>query len=101
MRVRISKSTRTGKKLMAALENGPTVHFGAKGYQDYTQHADKERKASYLARHEARETWTLQGVETAGFWARWLLWNKTSIAQSIADINRRFSSLSVRQGTQA
>ena len=96
MRVTISKSTRTGKKLMAALEDGPTVHFGAKGYQDYTQHGDKERKASYLARHEARETWTLQGVETAGFWARWLLWNKPSIAQSIADINRRFSSLTVR-----
>ena len=86
---------------MAALTDGPTVHFGATGYQDYTQNKDKKRRESYWARHEARETWTLQGVETAGFWARWLLWNKTSIAQSIADINRRFSSLFLRQGTQA
>ena len=81
---------------MAAIENGPTVHFGATGYQDFTQHGDEERKASYLARHKAREDWTLAGAQTAGFYARWLLWNKTSLAASIADLNRRFPSLSVR-----
>ena len=81
---------------MAAVENGPTVHFGVTGYQDFTQHGDEERKASYLARHKAREDWTLEGAQTAGFYARWLLWNKTSLAASIADLNRRFTSLSVR-----
>ena len=86
---------------MAAIEDGPTVHFGATGYQDFARHGDEKRKASYLARHEARETWTLQGVETAGFYARWLLWNKPSLSASIADVNKRFSSLTVRQGTQA
>ena len=95
MRVKISKSTRAGKKWMAAIEDGPTVHFGATGYQDFTQHGDEERKASYLARHKAREDWTLQGVESAGFWARWVLWNKPSLAESIADVNRRFKSLHV------
>ena len=80
---------------MAAIVDGPTVHFGATGYQDFTQHGDEERKASYLARHKAREDWTLQGVESAGFWARYVLWNKPSLAQSIADINRRFKSLNV------
>ena len=96
MRVKISRSIRAGKKYMAAIEDGPTVHFGATGFQDFTQHGDEKRKASYLARHKKNEDWTLQGVESAGFWARWLLWNKPSIAQSIADINRRFSSLNVR-----
>ena len=81
---------------MAAIKNGPTVHFGATGYQDFTQHGDEERKASYLARHKAREDWTLAGAQTAGFYARWLLWNKTSLAASIADLNRRFPSLSLR-----
>ena len=81
---------------MAAIHDGPTIHFGATGYQDFTQHGDETRKASYLARHKAREDWTLQGVESAGFWARYVLWNKPSLAQSIADINRRFPSLSVR-----
>ena len=86
---------------MAAIQDGPTVHFGATGYQDYTQHRSEERekhKAAYLSRHEARETWTMKGVESAGFWARWMLWNKPSIAQSIADINRRFSSSYARHG---
>ena len=57
---------------MAALENGPTVHFGATGYQDFTSHGDEDRKAAYLLRHESRENWTLKGVDSAGFWARWL-----------------------------
>ena len=83
---------------MAAIHDGPTVHFGATGYQDFTQHGDETRKASYLARHKAREDWTLAGAETAGFYARWLLWNRPSLAQSIADINRRFSSISVHHG---
>ena len=80
---------------MAAVENGATVHFGAQGYQDYTQHGDKERRASYLARHRANETWTLEGVRSAGFWARWLLWNRAGLHASAADIRRRFPSLSV------
>ena len=95
MKVTISKSSRATKKYMAELSGGPTVHFGATGYQDFTQHGDEERKASYLARHKARENWTLQGVESAGFWARWILWNKPSLAESIAHINRRFKSLNV------
>ena len=80
---------------MAVVENGPTVHFGAQRYEDFTQHRDEERKASYLARHRANETWTLAGVRSAGFWARWLLWNKRTLRASAADIRRRFPSLSV------
>ena len=80
---------------MAAIEDGPTVHFGSVPYESFIDHKDETRKASYLARHRTREDWTLQGVESAGFWARWVLWNKPSLAQSIADINRRFKSLNV------
>ena len=80
---------------MAAIENGPTVHFGATGYKYFTQHGDEERKAAYLLRHESREDWTLRGVESAGYWSRWMLWNKHSLKASAADIKRRFASLSV------
>ena len=72
-----------------------TIHFGATGYEDFTTSNDQKRKASYLARHKANEEWTLAGVDTAGFWARWLLWNKPSITASIRDINQRFTSLNV------
>ena len=72
-----------------------TLHFGALGYQDFTTSRDEKRKTSYLARHKTSEDWTLAGVDTAGFWARWILWNKPSITASISDINQRFKSLSV------
>ena len=75
--------------------NNRTIHFGATGYEDFTSSKDEKRKASYLARHKANEDWTLAGVDTAGFWARWLLWNEPTITASIRDINQRFNSLSV------
>ena len=59
--------------------NDRTVHVGATGYEDFTTSKDEKRNASYLARHKTSEDWTLGGVDTAGFWARWLLWNKPSI----------------------
>ena len=94
MQITIQKSSRAGKKYMAKVGE-KTVHFGATGYQDFTTSKDEKRKASYLARHKSTENWTLSGVDTAGFWARWLLWNKSSITASIRDINQRFTSLSV------
>ena len=94
MQVSIEKSSRAGKKWMATM-NDKTVHFGARGYEDFTTHGDEKRKAAYLARHRTTENWTLGGVETAGFWARWLLWNQASLSASIADVNKRFKSLSV------
>ncbi len=67
-----------------------TVHFGAKGYSDYTIHRDAERMERYTVRHRARENWTRSGIYTAGFWAKWLLWNKPSLTASIHDTARRF-----------
>ena len=94
MQITVQKSTRAGKKYMARVGD-KTVHFGATGYQDFTTHGDEKRKASYLARHKTSENWTLDGVDTAGFWARWLLWNKATITASIRDINQRFTTLNV------
>ena len=94
MQVVILKSSRAGKKWMAKVGD-KTVHFGARGYEDFTTHGDEKRKAAYLARHRTTEDWTLGGVETAGFWARWVLWNESSMNASIRDINRRFKTLNV------
>ena len=94
MQITIQRSSRAGKKYMARVGD-KTVHFGATGYQDFTTSKDEKRKASYLARHRANEDWTMGGVDTAGFWARWLLWNKATITASIRDINQRFTTLNV------
>lgn len=55
MRVYLSRSKRDDKKYTALVHHGngstSNVHFGAKGYSDYTKHKDPKRKASYVARH--------------------------------------------------
>jgi hypothetical protein len=74
--------TNTGKK----------VYFGALGYEDYTIHNDPIRKARYIARHKNNENWTKRGINMAGFWSRWLLWNKPTLKASYNDIKSRFLS---------
>lgn len=67
------------------------VHFGAKGYQDFTLTNNEDHKKSYIARHSVTENWTASGILTAGFWSRWLLWNKKTIKTSLQDIKKRFN----------
>jgi hypothetical protein len=63
--------------------DGHTVHFGRKGYSDYTIHKDRARMLRYLGRHIKRENWTKAGRATAGFWSRWLLWSEPNLRQAI------------------
>jgi len=64
------------------------VKFGGFGYEDYTQHNNRNRKKLYLARHEAREDWN--NPITPGALSRWLLWNKPTLKSSILDFKKRF-----------
>lgn len=86
----IYKSSRKDKKLMVITPTNKKIHFGASNYEDYTTHKDKDRRNSYLLRHVKNEIWTIKGINTAGFWARWILWNKKSIKQSIKDTEDKF-----------
>jgi hypothetical protein len=69
------------------------VHFGAAGYEDFTMHKDEARKKNYIQRHKPNQDWTRSGVDTAGFYARWLLWNKPSLQESLRDMNNRFKNV--------
>jgi hypothetical protein len=98
--IKLVKSNRTGKKWMVIIDDTKKVHFGATGYSDYTKHKDAERKQRYVQRHGSsnasattsrKEKWTKDGIDTAGFWSRWLLWNKPTLEESIRDIEKRFS----------
>lgn len=66
-----------------------TTQFGAKGYSDFTQHNDKERKKNYLLRHQKNEDW--DEFTTAGSLSRWILWDKKNIRDSIDGYIRRFN----------
>ena len=72
-------------------KSGKKIKFGALGYSDFTQHKDEARKQRYINRHKKNETWTKSGIDTRGFWSKWLLWNLPSIKESYADIKRRFN----------
>ena len=87
MVITISKSNNKNKKFMVEI-NGKLIHFGQAGASDYTIHHDDERKQRYLKRHMKNEKW--DDPTTAGFWSKNLLWSKKTIAESIADINKRF-----------
>ena len=97
MKAEVSKSTRQGKKHMAKVQSKDgtkTVHFGATGYKDFTQHKSEDRKANYLARHKANEDWT--DPKTAGFWARHLLWNRPSLQASARELRSKGLQVSIR-----
>jgi hypothetical protein len=88
--VELIKATDGKHKWVAVFDDGTRVPFGAKGYEDYTQHGDKLRRANYLARHRTSETWT--NPKTAGALSRWILWgDSTSLSANLSDFRRRFS----------
>lgn len=92
---RIEKSSQPSKKFQVTIYNPKTertrtVHFGAVGYSDYTIHKDYDRMQRYTIRHQKREDWTKRGVYSAGFWSKWILWNKPSLLGSIRDTAQRF-----------
>lgn len=92
MRFELFRSNQTGKKYKAVFTDGTkhkTIHFGASGYEDLTQHKDLERKKKYLQRHRSNESWN--NPQTAGSLSRWILWDTTSLQTNIANFKRRFN----------
>ena len=67
------------------------VRYGRRGYEDYTMHHDEKRKQQYIIRHQKRENWNDPNL--AGYWSRWLLWNKPTINPSYKDITNHLKNL--------
>lgn len=94
----LQKSSLKNKKWMVINPQGKRTHFGADGYSDYTKHHDIDRMHRYVKRHggsssgltSSKENWRKSGIDTAGFWSRWILWNKPSLEASIRDTRQRF-----------
>ncbi len=88
--LRLTRSPNYHKKFRVSSPNGWHVDFGASGYSDYTIHKDPKRKDRYLTRHRKHENWGASGIKTAGFWSRWLLWEKPSLNGARAFIEKKF-----------
>lgn len=65
-----------------------SVSFGDVNYLDYTQHGDKVRQQSYIARHKTTEKW--EEPMTAGACSRWILWSRPTLTEAYKYYRQRF-----------
>lgn len=91
----VRPSPRSDKKLVARFDDGTTVHFGARGYGDFTRYwkrdpaLAREKRRQYIARHRATENW---GDPTRpGTLARYVLWEKPTVLEAVRAYRRRFA----------
>ena len=96
MKSHLIKSPNPEKKWRAIFtdNDGKETHtdFGAKGYEDYTQHHDKLRRANYLSRHRSREKWN--DPQSAGALSKWILWgDSTSLQTNVRSFKQRFGMM--------
>ncbi len=80
------KSDKPDKKFYIITSNNKRVYFGSALHSDYTIHKDDERKLRYIKRHQDRENWSKSGIDTAGFFSRWLLWEEPNIKDAYKKI---------------
>jgi len=71
-------------------DNINTIHFGSAGMDDYTITKNLNQKNRYIKRHQSREDWNQNGIYTAGYWSRYLLWNLPTLQESIKDTENNF-----------
>jgi len=95
--IKLQKSSKPKKKFDAIFQNRKTgrekkISFGSAGMSDYTIHKDPERKQRYITRHQKREKWGNDGILTAGWWSRWLLWSEPSMTKAKALVNAKLKS---------
>lgn len=107
VKVVFKRATAKGKKWTALFFGADgkrikSVNFGAEGMRDYTlihdtsskfylpkQSERDEVKANYLRRHSGMGE-DYSDPMTAGALAKFILWNKPTIRQSIEDFKQRF-----------
>jgi hypothetical protein len=89
----IKKSTNKNKKY-DAIFNNKKISFGSAMYEDYTMHKDDKRKSNYIKRHSANEDWN--DYETAGYWARWILWESPTLEEAVKNLNKKFKNINVK-----
>ena len=86
----LTDATNKAKRYKITTPEGKNIQFGSRAHENFTIHGDETRKTAYLKRHAKNENWTKSGIDTGGYWARWLLWNEPTIEASIKDIEKRF-----------
>ncbi len=96
-KVEIMKSKYSNKKFTIIIyyaddgKKRKTLQIGQAGAKDFTLGANETKKNAYIKRHQIRENHGISGIETRGFWSRWLLWEKPSITEAIKNMESKFN----------
>ena len=81
--MRLERASDGKHKWVAHFKDGTHTKFGAVGYEDYTQHHDKERRTRYRTRH--KKDLATHNPKRAGFLSYYLLWGEsTSLTVNLA-----------------
>lgn len=97
MLMAVRPSPRRDKKLVAIFDVGGrprSVHFGARGYGDYTTYwkaspkLARQKREQYIQRHGATETWS--DPTTPATLSRYILWERPTVKAAVAAFRRRF-----------
>ena len=94
MNIIIKPSSNRLKKFDAIIDDKKKISFGQKGASDFTINKNEDQKNRYINRHKKMENWN--DPMTAGFFSKNILWNKTSLNESIKDTNRRFKNIEIK-----
>lgn len=88
---KLQRATREGKRYSVVNPEGKIINFGSATGSTFIDHQDEAKKKAWIARHsKAGENWNYSGRDTAGFWAKHLLWSGKTLADSKKYIKERF-----------
>lgn len=94
MNIIIKPSSRKDKKYDAVIDGSKTVSFGQRGASDFTLHKNEDRKNRYINRHKKNEQW--DNPKTAGFYSRWITWEKPTLKEAVSNVNKKFKNINVK-----
>ena len=87
--VKVVKSKKEGKKYTAVFQSGKETSFGAKGYEDFTQHKDENRKRLYRKRHQ--KDLKPKDPRRAGYLSMEILWSKPTLKEGIKHYKQKYN----------
>ena len=94
--VKISKSSKKGKKLKATFNDGKQISFGSSTSQTYVEGATKLKRHNYLERHLSNKTekQLIQNLKPSpALLSAELLWGKsTDLNKNVRVLNERLKS---------